>query len=250
MKNFEEIGTEIGNLVEAKNAAYGSSFAKAGAYLRLLFPNGLSPDRYDDALLLARDFDKSMRIATDRDAFGESPWQDKAGYAILGTHMHWQKKEQQATWQGNANGLDAANSPKEQPASAPPSASATTTTSASATAAPEPSQPPASSSEAPRDATARDATEAARPSVDALERDWFVRSFMEILDNAYPRSVDRRSICADLSKRNLAGDFLPIVGYLQERGLIEVNAIGKARLTQLGRASLIANRIAEEQASR
>ncbi len=88
MKTFAQIGTETGQLVERKNAAYGSSFAKTGDYLRLLYPDGLRPDQFDDALLLARDFDKSMRIATSRNAFGESPWEDKAGYAILGVHLH------------------------------------------------------------------------------------------------------------------------------------------------------------------
>jgi hypothetical protein len=39
-------------------------------------------------MLLARDFDKSMRLATNPHAFGESPFIDKAGYAILGAHMH------------------------------------------------------------------------------------------------------------------------------------------------------------------
>jgi hypothetical protein len=78
------IGKEVGELVEEKNAAYGSSFEKCGRFLELLYPNGLTPAQYDDALLLVRIFDKQMRIATRKDAFGESPYRDIAGYGLLG----------------------------------------------------------------------------------------------------------------------------------------------------------------------
>ncbi|HOS77543.1 MAG TPA: hypothetical protein PLL15_05830 [Syntrophales bacterium] len=81
----ERVGCEIGALVDRKNAAYGDSFAKAGAFLSLIYPHGIAPDQYPDALGLVRVFDKMMRIATnrDRDPFGEDPWEDIAGYAIL-----------------------------------------------------------------------------------------------------------------------------------------------------------------------
>jgi hypothetical protein len=80
---YEEKGAELGRLVDVKNRAYGDSFHKCAAYFLLLFPNGIPPEKYKDALALARDFDKNMRIATQRDAMGENPWQDKAGYALL-----------------------------------------------------------------------------------------------------------------------------------------------------------------------
>jgi hypothetical protein len=88
VSRFLTIAREIGELVEHKNAAYGSSFAKAGAFLRLLYPEGLAPEQYGDALLLVRIFDKLQRIATDRDALGESPYRDIAGYGILGAALH------------------------------------------------------------------------------------------------------------------------------------------------------------------
>jgi hypothetical protein len=81
---FERIASDIGKLVTEKNAAYGDAFAKCGDFLRLLYPNGVKPEQYDDALALVRIFDKQMRIATRKDAFGESPYQDIAGYGILG----------------------------------------------------------------------------------------------------------------------------------------------------------------------
>jgi hypothetical protein len=82
--SFEELGLEIGALVESKNKAYGDSFAKTGEFLNILYPNGIQPEQYKDALCLVRIFDKQMRIATDKDAFGESPYRDIVGYGLLG----------------------------------------------------------------------------------------------------------------------------------------------------------------------
>lgn len=83
-ERITEIAAEMGRLVPEKNAAYGNSFAVAGEFLKLLFPDGLRPSQYGDALLLVRVFDKQMRIATYKDAFGESPWRDIIGYGLLG----------------------------------------------------------------------------------------------------------------------------------------------------------------------
>ena len=83
-KSLSDIGTDIGKLCEEKNAAYGDSFAQAGEILRKLYPNGVSPDEYTDMLGIIRVIDKLFRIATHKDAFGESPWNDIAGYGILG----------------------------------------------------------------------------------------------------------------------------------------------------------------------
>jgi hypothetical protein len=81
---YKDIGTEIGTLVDEKNAAYGSSFAESHKILSVLYPNGIKPEQYTDALAIIRVIDKLFRIATAKDAFGESPWRDIAGYAILG----------------------------------------------------------------------------------------------------------------------------------------------------------------------
>lgn len=80
---YETRARAVGALVDEKNAAYGSAFDKAGAFLRLLYPDGIRPEQYADMLAVVRVFDKLMRIATDRDALGESPWSDVAGYALL-----------------------------------------------------------------------------------------------------------------------------------------------------------------------
>lgn len=84
---FAEIGAEIGALVDEKRKAYGSSFHKCGDFLRLLYPEGVKPEQYGDLLCLVRMFDKQMRIATQKNAFGESAYRDLCGYALLGTTL-------------------------------------------------------------------------------------------------------------------------------------------------------------------
>ena len=81
---YEAAGRALGALVDAKQAAYGDSFTKAGDVLRILYPSGIRPEQYRDALAVVRVIDKLFRIATDRDALGESPWRDIAGYGLLG----------------------------------------------------------------------------------------------------------------------------------------------------------------------
>lgn len=89
---FESVAREVAALVTEKNAAYGDSFAKCGEFLRLLFPDGLQPAQYRDALGLVRVFDKMMRIANRKDAFGEDPWRDILGYALLAVTRAEQEK--------------------------------------------------------------------------------------------------------------------------------------------------------------
>jgi hypothetical protein len=91
----EKEGTEIGKLVDKKNATYGDSFRKSGDILRILYPGGIEPSQYDDMLAIIRIIDKMFRIATDRDALGESPWIDIAGYGILRSRQIKENKEAQ-----------------------------------------------------------------------------------------------------------------------------------------------------------
>jgi hypothetical protein len=170
MKTFAELGTEIGELVERKNAAYGSSFSVAGEFLALCYPDGLQPAQYADALLLVRIFDKQMRIATDRDALGESPYADISGYGILGAHMHQQRKAQEP-WQGSASAPDAAKSSEtKQPVSAEQPASEMTAPSTSARNGHEPLPQPDGYCEMLTSAPAPSAMEVASPSAGDQQR--------------------------------------------------------------------------------
>jgi hypothetical protein len=83
-KTYKQIGIDVGSLVDEKNAAYGSSFAECHKILSVLYPSGIKPEQYTDALAIIRVIDKLFRIANKKDAFGESPWKDIAGYALLG----------------------------------------------------------------------------------------------------------------------------------------------------------------------
>ena len=81
---YEEVGREIGRLVEEKQKAYGDSFGNAGKVMKARYPNGIGVEHMDDALTVVRIVDKLFRIANNKDAFGESPYEDIAGYGILG----------------------------------------------------------------------------------------------------------------------------------------------------------------------
>ncbi len=93
MKLFEKIAQEVAALVTEKDKAYGSAFDKAGEFLAQLFPNGIQPSQYSDMLCLVRIFDKMMRIATNKDAFGESPFRDIVGYGLLGVRRDEERKK-------------------------------------------------------------------------------------------------------------------------------------------------------------
>lgn len=104
MQEYEKLGAEIGKLVAEKQTAYGDSFGKSGNVLRILYPNGIQPDQYNDALAVVRIIDKLFRIANNKDVFGESPYKDIAGYAILGVGKSAIPNPQSQIWK-DAHGL-------------------------------------------------------------------------------------------------------------------------------------------------
>jgi hypothetical protein len=92
LSSFEQIGNEIGKLVTEKNKAYGNAFEKSCDILKVLYPDGIPVDKLQDALTIVRIIDKLMRIATDKDAFGEDPFRDIAGYSILAVEKRLRDK--------------------------------------------------------------------------------------------------------------------------------------------------------------
>jgi hypothetical protein len=84
VNEFSQIAKELVVILNEKNKAYGNAFDKAEDFLKILFPNGITTEQYADMLCIVRIFDKLMRIANKKDAFGESPYVDLAGYALLG----------------------------------------------------------------------------------------------------------------------------------------------------------------------
>lgn len=80
---YHQAAEAIANLVVEKQKAYGNSFGKAGKIMAILYPEGIPLDKIDDALTVVRIIDKLFRIATDKDALGESPFKDIMGYSLL-----------------------------------------------------------------------------------------------------------------------------------------------------------------------
>lgn len=81
-KNYEDLGRQVGALVDVKQRQYGDSFGKAGQILAVLYPNGVSPDGYKDLLAIVRIIDKLFRLANGAQG-NESPGKDIAGYGLL-----------------------------------------------------------------------------------------------------------------------------------------------------------------------
>ena len=85
---FGEEGAEIGRIVDSKQVQYGDAAGRSAQIFKALYPTGIRPDQYRDALLVVRILDKLSRIAQ-RGNPGvppdtESPYRDIAGYGLLG----------------------------------------------------------------------------------------------------------------------------------------------------------------------
>lgn len=85
---YARSGLALGQLVDRKQTEYGDSASRSGQMLAVLYPAGVPVHAYGDSLLIVRVLDKLSRIAQ-RGADGvdlgrESPWQDIAGYGLLG----------------------------------------------------------------------------------------------------------------------------------------------------------------------
>lgn len=80
---WAEIFGEVAKLTDMSNAAYGDSTEKSAEILQILWPDGVPSDRMHDLRCMVSIIDKLSRVATDKDAFNESPWRDVIGYAAL-----------------------------------------------------------------------------------------------------------------------------------------------------------------------
>lgn len=90
---YFEAAMDIAELVKDKQAAYGDAFGRSGKVLEILYPNGIPASQLEDALTIVRVIDKLFRIANQKDAFGENPWKDVMGYALLSVVREEQNKE-------------------------------------------------------------------------------------------------------------------------------------------------------------
>jgi hypothetical protein len=83
MKSLEEIAREVALLVEDKQAQYGDAFGKSEQILKVLYPNGVKPEDYQNLLTITRIVDKLFRLATNNGNDREDPWRDICGYSLL-----------------------------------------------------------------------------------------------------------------------------------------------------------------------
>jgi hypothetical protein len=93
---YAAIGEQVGGLVAEKQIAYGDMIRGAQDLLRILYPDGIKPEQYADALLILRILDKIGRLTRgNKKAFDESPWRDICGYAILGAEQDERNNERE-----------------------------------------------------------------------------------------------------------------------------------------------------------
>lgn len=73
---------EIARLVTNKQKQYGNAISSTGEFLKSLYPNGITPEQYEDLGILVRMYDKMKRIANGNQG-EENAWNDLMGYALL-----------------------------------------------------------------------------------------------------------------------------------------------------------------------
>ena len=61
--------------------------------LKILYPDGIQPEQYQDVLTIVRIIDKLFRIATNKNAFNEDTWEDIMRYALLSVTRNINKGE-------------------------------------------------------------------------------------------------------------------------------------------------------------
>lgn len=93
---WEELGKQLGVMVGQKDEAYGHAITDGTvAILKVLYPKGITPDKYSDLPLMVNIINKMLRISRgDKTAFSESPYKDIAGYSLLGyeKELHTDKR--------------------------------------------------------------------------------------------------------------------------------------------------------------
>jgi hypothetical protein len=168
MLSLKSLARDLGELCESKRRAYGDSVGKSAEILRILYPHGLAPDQYLDAITTARIIDKLSRKAQGADPHGESPYIDVAGHALVAlAHSSVEVHDSCAS----ANGSAAERQSQEPNDSAARNAAAPITpiaSDASAKSSSAPSSRPSSSVSGSTAASARTATANASAAEDAL----------------------------------------------------------------------------------
>ena len=91
-EGFEKICDRLAKLLIRKNKQYGQAYITSANILKILYPGGIQIIDYEEVLLIVRICDKLSRITSPfRVLEDESPFQDIAGYGILG-QQRWEQR--------------------------------------------------------------------------------------------------------------------------------------------------------------
>lgn len=90
-KRLRRVGVDVTKNTIDKNRKYGDAARTVADLVAVLYPDGIQPCQYSNALLLIRLLDKVVRVSSYTPerlaADDESPWVDIAGYGLLGAEL-------------------------------------------------------------------------------------------------------------------------------------------------------------------
>ena len=89
---FLPIAEAIAKLVKSKNIKYGNSFERSAEIIKILYPDGIKVEQYNDFLTIIRVIDKLFRIVTANANDEEDPWRDINGYSLLAVERNERSK--------------------------------------------------------------------------------------------------------------------------------------------------------------
>jgi hypothetical protein len=84
----EKLLKDILNVFNKKQEEYGDTDLKASRMIDILYPDGITPEKYDDFLFSLKILEKLSRLSSDNISYDSKMdlVQDIAGYGILGTY--------------------------------------------------------------------------------------------------------------------------------------------------------------------
>jgi len=98
LTEYSETGRKVGEVVEEKQKLYGDSYGKSGNVLKILYPEGVLPQQYEDLLFVTRMLDKLFRFTSGTPANrleqDESPVGDMVGYCLLEMRKELKRREE------------------------------------------------------------------------------------------------------------------------------------------------------------
>lgn len=90
---YESAGQALGLLIDEKRRQYGGgALERAAAVMTLLYPDGIQPEHYCDAMSLMRVVEKLCRVAGGNQG-DEDAWIDIAGHGLVAGAISAKRRE-------------------------------------------------------------------------------------------------------------------------------------------------------------